>query len=158
MQESISPAAVSVDARVKRSRLVAIACVALLAAACGERQPCGAPGASSRFAARGLRRGTESVAALKVLGLHWSAEPRRSDVLLLGYPDLGLTQIAAADSSWTGDATGLHHTYGEDFDGIGVTCNGDLRHLLEGRHAELTAKMLAADLDAVLALTRPSDV
>jgi LmbE family N-acetylglucosaminyl deacetylase len=148
----------SADARVKRSGLVAIACLVLLAAACGERQPCGAPGASSRFAARGLRRGTESVAALKVLGLDWSADPHQSDVLLLGYPDLGLTQIAASESSWTGDPAGLHHTYGEDFDGIGVTCNGDLHQLLEGRHADLTARMLAADLDAVLALTRPSDV
>src|SRR5262245_32732978 len=85
MQGSSSPAAVSADARVKRSGLLAIACVVLLAAGCGERQPCGAPRASSRFAARGLRRGTESVAALKVLGLQWSADPHQSDVLLLGY-------------------------------------------------------------------------
>jgi len=109
-------------------------------------------------AARGLRRDAESVAALGILGLHWSADPHQSDVLLLGYPDLGLTQIAAAGSSWTDDASGLHHTYGEDFDGSGETCNGDLHQLLEGRHAELTAHMLATDLDAVLDLTHPADV
>jgi LmbE family N-acetylglucosaminyl deacetylase len=95
---------------------------------------------------------------MKVLGLHWSADPHRSDVFFLGYPDLGLTQIATAESAWTGDPSGLHHTYGEDFDGVGETCDGDLHHLLEGRHAELTARMLAADLDAVLDLTRPTDV
>src|SRR5262249_30759748 len=65
---------------------------------------------------------------------------------------------AAARSSWADDATGLHHTYGEDFDGIAETCNGDLHQLLEGRHAELTARMLATDLDAVLDLTQPADV
>ena len=106
----------------------------------------------------GLRRDAESVAAMEVLGLRWSADPHRSDVLLLGYPDLGLTQIAAAESSWDGDGSGLHHTYGEDFDGVAATCNGDLRHLLDGRHAALTARALAADLDAVLDLTRPTDV
>ncbi len=95
---------------------------------------------------------------MEVLGLHWSADPRRSDVLLLGYPDLGLTQIAAAESSWPDDAAGLHHTYAEDFDRVGATCNGDLRYLLDGRHAQLTAHALAADLDAVLDLTRPADV
>jgi LmbE family N-acetylglucosaminyl deacetylase len=93
-----------------------------------------------------------------VLGLRWSADPHHSDVLLLGYPDLGLTPIAAARSSWADDATGLHHTYGEDFDGIAETCDGDLHQLLEGRHAELTARMLATDLDAVLDLTQPADV
>src|SRR5262245_42512396 len=139
--------------------LLTIACLVLLATGCGEGPPCGAAaGAASSSAVRGLRRGTESVAALGVLGLHWSADPRQSDVLLLGYPDLGLTQIAAAESSWTHDTAGLHHTYGEDFDGSGATCNGDLHQLLEGRHAELTANMLADDLDAVLALTRPCDV
>jgi len=95
---------------------------------------------------------------MDVLGLRWSADPRRSDVFLLGYPELGLTQVAAAESPWTDDATGLHHTYGEDFDGSAQTCDGDLHHLLAGRHAELTGRMLAADLDAVLDLTRPTDV
>jgi LmbE family N-acetylglucosaminyl deacetylase len=145
--------------RMKASGLVTIACLGLLAPSCGERRPCGAgTGAASKSAALGLRRAAESVAALQILGVHWSADPRRSDVLLLGYPDLGLTQIAAAESSWPGDAAGLHHTYAEDFDGVGATCNGDLRYLLEGRHAELTAHMLAADLDAVLDLTHPADV
>ena len=95
---------------------------------------------------------------MEVLGLHWSADPRRSDVLLLGYPDLGLAPIAAAESSWPDDAAGLHHTYAEDFAHVGATCNGDLRYLLDGRHSQLTAHALAADLDAVLDLTRPADV
>jgi LmbE family N-acetylglucosaminyl deacetylase len=139
--------------------LLTIACSVLLATGCGGGRPCEtARGAASNAAARGLRRAAESVAAMAVLGLRWSDDPRRSDVLLLGYPDLGLTQIASADSPWNDDPSGLHHTYAEDFDGIGATCNGDLRYLLEGRHAELTARMLAADLDAVLDLTRPSDV
>ena len=143
----------------RASGLLTIACLAVLALSCGGGRPCGiAPGAASRAAARGLRRGAESVAALEVLGLHWSADPHRSDVFLLGYPDLGLTHIAAAGSSWADDPTGLHHTYGEDFDGIGETCNGDLHQLLDGRHAELTARMLATDLDAVLDLTQPADV
>jgi LmbE family N-acetylglucosaminyl deacetylase len=143
----------------KASGLLTIACLALLAMSCGERQHCGAaPGAASKSAALGLRRAAESVAAMEVLGLRWSADPRRSEVFLLGYPGLGLTQIAAAESSWAGDGSGLHHTYSEDFDGVAATCNGDLRHLLEGRHAELTARALAADLDAVLDLTRPADV
>lgn len=143
----------------KASGLLTIACLAIVATSCGERRACGAtPGAASKSAALGLRRGAESVAAMEVLGLRWSADPRRSDVFLLGYPDLGLTQIGAAESAWPDDAAGLHHTYAEDFDGVGATCNGDLRYLLEGRHAELRARMLAADLDAVLDLTRPADV
>src|SRR5262249_33680009 len=143
----------------KASGLLTIACLVLVATSCGGGRPCGAaPGAASRAAARGLRRAEESVAALKILGLRWSADPHQSEVFLLGYPDLGLTQIAAASSSWVDDATGLHHTYGEDFDGIGETCNGDLHQLLEGRPADLTARMLATDVDAVLDLTQPADV
>jgi LmbE family N-acetylglucosaminyl deacetylase len=143
----------------KASDLLTIACFVVLATGCRGGRPCGAPrGAAARAAARGLSRAEESVAAMEVLGLHWSADPHRSDVFLLGYPDLGLTQIAAAGSSWAGDAAGLHHTYGEDFDGSGETCNGDLHQLLEGRHAELTARMLAVDFDAVLDLTHPADV
>src|SRR5262245_31236216 len=136
----------SAAAHVKTPGLLTIACLVLLATGCGEGPPCGAAaGAARRSAARGLRRGTESVAALKVLGLHWSADPHQSDVLLLGYPDLGLTQIAAAESSWTDDPAGLHHTYGEDLDGSGGRCNGDLHQLLEGTDAELTERMRAAD-------------
>jgi LmbE family N-acetylglucosaminyl deacetylase len=143
----------------KASGLLTIVCLMLLATSCGERQSCGAaPGAASKAAALGLRRDAESVAAMEVLGLRWSADPRRSDVFLLGYPDLGLTQITATDSSWSGDAAGLRHTYAENFDGGGATCNGDLRYLLDGRHAELTARALAADLDAVIDLVRPADV
>src|SRR5262245_55481242 len=157
MQTSRSPA--RVHAHDLASGLLAMACLLLLAAGCGERGPCGvAQGAASRSVARGLSREAETVAAMQVLGLRWSADPHRSEVFFLGYPDLGLTDIAAAESTWTEDAAGLHHTYGEDFDGRGETCNGDLHHLLEGRHAELTARMLAADLDAVIDLTRPADL
>jgi LmbE family N-acetylglucosaminyl deacetylase len=143
----------------KAPGLLPIACLVLLATSCGERETCGAaPGAASKAATVGLRRDAETVAAMEVLGLRWSADPRRSDVLLLGYPDLGLAQIAAAESSWPDDAAGLHHTYAEDFDHVGATCNGDFRYLLDGRHSQLTAHALAADLDAVLDLTRPADV
>ena len=95
---------------------------------------------------------------MEVLGLRWSDDPRHSDVFLLGYPDLGLTPIAAAESPWPDDLVGLHHTYAEDFDGGGATCNGDLRYLLDGRHSEFTARALAADLDTVIDLARPTDV
>jgi LmbE family N-acetylglucosaminyl deacetylase len=37
-------------------------------------------------------------------------------------------------------------------------CNGNLRYLLDGRHAKLTAHALAADFDAVVDLARPVDV
>src|SRR5262245_12921230 len=160
METSRSPAGVPADpAHVRTSRLLAIACLVMLATGCGERGPCGvARGAASRSVTRGLSREAETVAAMQVLGLRWSADPHRSDVFFLGSPDLGLPHIATAQSTWTDDPAGLHHTYGEDFDGSGETCNGDLHHLLEGRHAELNARMLAADLDAVLALTRPADV
>src|SRR5215470_797212 len=95
-----------------------LACVVLLAHGCGGQPPCGAaPGAASRAVTLGLRRDAESVAAMEVLGLHWSADPRRSEVLLLGYPDLGLTRIASAESPWSDDAAGLHHTYADDFHG-----------------------------------------
>src|SRR4029077_11633459 len=101
----------------KASGLLSIACLVLLATSCGERQTCGAaPGAASKAATLGLRRDAESVAAMEVLGLRWSADPKRSDVLLLGYPDLGRAPIAPAESAWPDDAAGLHHTYAEDFD------------------------------------------
>src|SRR5262249_7630062 len=145
--------------RVRAPRLSPAAGLVLRATSGGGGQWCGAArGAASRAAALGLRRDAESVAAMEVLGLRWSADPRRSDVFLLGYPDLGLTQIAAAESAWSDDGAGLHHTYAEDFDGGGATCNGDLRYLLDGRHSELTAHALAADLDAVIDLARPGDV
>jgi len=95
---------------------------------------------------------------MEVLGLRWSADAHRSDVFLLGYPDLGLTPIAAAESPWPDDPVGLHHTYAAHFAGGGATCTGDLRYLLDGRHSELTARALAADLDAVIDLARPADV
>src|SRR5262249_21442201 len=115
----------------KASRLLPIAC---LAARCGGGRSCGAaPGAASRAAALGLGRDAESVAAMEVLGLRWSANARRSDVFLLGYPDLGLTPIAAAESPWPDDPVGLHHTYAADFAGGGATCTADPRYLLDGR-------------------------
>src|SRR5262249_57674419 len=123
--------------RVRAPRLSPAAGLVLRATSGGGGQWCGAArGAASRAAALGLRRDAESVAAMEVLGLRWSADPRRSDVFLLGYPDLGLTQIAAAESAWSDDGAGLHHTYAEDFDGGGATCNGHPRYLLHGRHPE----------------------
>jgi LmbE family N-acetylglucosaminyl deacetylase len=81
---------------------------------------------------------------------------RTSDVLLLGYPNLRLQAVAAATEPITEDAAGLHRTWAARGDGAG--CDGDLRFRLDGRHGELDARSLAADLDAVLALARPTDV
>jgi LmbE family N-acetylglucosaminyl deacetylase len=65
---------------------------------------------------------------------------------------------AATDTPFTGDPSGLHHTYAEDGDGDPATCDGDLRHRLDGRHAPLTAAALAGDVDALIALAKPTDV
>lgn len=139
--------------------VVAGAALALVASGCGDRPSCGvARGPAAAATALGLRRMRESVTALGVLGLRWARDARQSDVLFLGYPDQGLVPVAAATAPWTGDGTGLHHTYGEDFDDDAATCGGDLRHALDGHPSPLTAAALAADFDALLALTRPADV
>jgi LmbE family N-acetylglucosaminyl deacetylase len=93
---------------------------------------------------------------MALLGLRWSADPARSDVVLLGYPNLRLTAIADADEPIATDESGLHRTWAARGDGGG--CDGDLRHLLDGGHGELTRRSLAADLDALVAGARPSDV
>jgi LmbE family N-acetylglucosaminyl deacetylase len=93
---------------------------------------------------------------MAVLGLTWSADAATSDVLLLGYPNLRLQAIAGAAEPITTDEAGLHRTYAAR--GDGAACDGDLRFRLDGCHADLDARALAADLDAVLALVRPTDV
>ena len=67
---------------------------------------CGArPGRPARVARLGVRRGRESVGAMKLLGLRFSRDPATSDVFFLGYPNYGLEAIAGAERPWTGDAT-----------------------------------------------------
>jgi LmbE family N-acetylglucosaminyl deacetylase len=118
---------------------------------------CSAPrGWAARVARLGVRRGRETLAAMKLLGLGFSRDPQVSDVFLLGYPNYGLETIAASIEPWAGDATRLHHTYAAG--GSWRRCDGDLRFLLDGRHARLSASDLARDLDDLLALTRPTDV
>ena len=95
---------------------------------------------------------------MRVLGLAPTARADASEVFLLGYPNMGLTAIERATTPFTGDPSGLHHTYAEDGDGDAATCDGDLRFRLDGRHAPLTGESLARDLDALLALARPTDV
>jgi LmbE family N-acetylglucosaminyl deacetylase len=115
-------------------------------------------GAPARTLGYGLRRNREAVAALRVLGLRWRRDPFRSAVFFLGYPNGALEEIAASARPWEGDPTGLHRTYAEDFDLRRSTCNGDLRWLLEGEHAALSARDLAADLDSLLRIVQPGDV
>jgi LmbE family N-acetylglucosaminyl deacetylase len=135
----------------------AAAGVLLLLAGCHDRAPCGATAGRPAIAASvGITRGGETIHAMAALGLGWSADPKASDVLLLGYPNLRLVAIAGATEPITTDEAGLHHTYAARGDGAG--CDGDLRFRLDGRHGELSARALAADLDAVLALARPTDV
>jgi len=136
----------------------AVLALAVVTAGCA-RDYCGAPpGKAAAGAARGLGRDRETVAAMAILGLMWSPDPHKSDIFFLGYPDLGLSAVAGAMTTWDGDPTGLRHTYAEDGDGKDATCNGDLRRLVGGRPSELTAAALAADIDVVLALAEPSDV
>jgi LmbE family N-acetylglucosaminyl deacetylase len=123
---------------------------------CGERRLCDAP--ASPAIERGLRRGAETFAAMRVLGLQPATHTQGSGVFLLGYPNMGLTPIETAEQPYTGDPSGLHRTYAEDEDGDVTTCNGDLRFRLDGRHAPLTAAALAADMDALLQLAQPTDV
>jgi LmbE family N-acetylglucosaminyl deacetylase len=117
---------------------------------------CGAAsGTPSTTAKLGLRRESETVAGMGLLGLTWTQDPTTSDIFFLGYPNLQLSAIAAGSGS---DNTGLGHTYGEDGDGLTSTCNGDFRYLLSGHHSLMKATDLKADLDSLLALTRPTDV
>jgi LmbE family N-acetylglucosaminyl deacetylase len=132
----------------------AVAVAALLG--CGQRRLCDAP--ATPAIARGLVRGAETLAAMRVLGLAPAANMKASQVFLLGYPNMGLTAIERAEQPYTGDPSGLHRTYAEDGDGDDATCNGDLRFRVDGRHAPFTAAALAADMDALVGLAQPTDV
>lgn len=128
-----------------------------VASGCHDRAPCGAaPGRAAIATTVGLTRGGETIRAMALLGLAWSADAAASDVLLLGYPNLRLQAIAAAAAPIADDVAGIHHTYAARGDGPG--CDGDLRFRLDARHGELVATSLAADLDAVVRLVRPTDV
>jgi LmbE family N-acetylglucosaminyl deacetylase len=120
---------------------------------------CGAAaGTKAGHARLGLIRDSETVAAMALLKLPWTQSVSTSRVFFLGYPDTGLTAIADSHVSWTGAATGLHETYAEDGDGSTATCNGDFRFLLSGHHSPLSASALATDIDALVAMVRPTDV
>jgi len=127
-----------------------------MAVACGHPDACGVRANPSIL--RGLRRGAETLDAMRVLGLRADPRPQTSEVFLLGYPNLGLAAIENAREPFTGDPSGLHHTYAEDGDGDVATCDGDLRQRLDGRHAPLTADAIARDFDALVALAQPTDV
>src|ERR687891_829966 len=120
---------------------------------------CGAEtGTDAAAAAYGLQRNGETLQAMGMLGLQWSANLATTDIIFLGYPDGKLQEIAASGTGWDGDATGLHRTYAEDSDGSIATCNGDLRYLLDSRHSELSSGALAADMEALLDVAKPSDI
>jgi LmbE family N-acetylglucosaminyl deacetylase len=118
---------------------------------------CGArPGWPTRVARLGVSRGRETIAAMALLGLRFTRDPRSSDVFLLGYPNHGLEPIALAEAPWEGDRTGLHRTYAAG--GGWRRCDGDFSRLLRGRHSRFCASDLARDLDDLLDLAQPSDV
>src|SRR5581483_8355714 len=68
-------------------------------------------GSASSTVRYGIRRARETVAAMGVLGLRFSRDPTRSDILLLGYRNNALPQIARSGEPWPGDPTGLRRTY-----------------------------------------------
>jgi LmbE family N-acetylglucosaminyl deacetylase len=118
---------------------------------------CGArPGWPTRVARLGVRRGSETIAAMALLGLRFTRNVRSSDVFLLGYPNLGLETIARSHAPWERDRTGLHRAYAAG--GAWRGCDGDFGHLLRGEHSRLSAADLARDLDDLLELAEPSDV
>src|SRR5262249_42892462 len=117
--------------------LAALVATALLEACA--RGTCGTRRSGAGAAAYGIERDRETIAAMRVLGVEWSADVRRSQVLFLGYPNLSLQYIARATSPWRDDHTGLHHTYAEDGHGETTSCNGDLHYLVAGAHAPLEA-------------------
>ena len=116
----------------------------------------GNPATNAEFS---LRRSQETVDAMGLLGLNRTASLLTTDIIFLGYPQNGLEDIAQTNgTSWQGDSTGLHRTYGPDFDASNATCNGDFRYLLSGVHSNLTAEAMAADMESLLAVTNPSDI
>jgi LmbE family N-acetylglucosaminyl deacetylase len=98
----------------------------------------------------GLRRGRESIAAARVLGLQWSRKPAASDLWLLGYPNLSLAALAAGEQPAHAPRA---RTYA-----AGNLGRGDLRFLHERQHSALTHASLERDLDLVVALAQPADV
>jgi LmbE family N-acetylglucosaminyl deacetylase len=117
---------------------------------------CGAQrGRSARVARLGVQRGRETFAAMALLGLRHSLDPRASEVYLLGYPNYGLETIARTPEPWAGDQTGLHHTYAA---GAGRRCDGEFARLVRGEHSRLCAGDLARDIDDLLELVEPSDL
>ncbi len=115
-------------------------------------------GPAARCVRYGLERGREAIAAMALLGLRWSCDPRRSDVWLLGYRNGALPAIARSDAPWEGDPTGLRATYAAAGGALGRLLPGDLRYLHDRRHSLLRAPDLAGDLDLVLELAEPTDV
>jgi LmbE family N-acetylglucosaminyl deacetylase len=131
--------------------------LAALVAACHRDSVCGAPpGRPSRSASVGITRGAETIRAMALLDVHWASDAASSGVLLLGYPNLKVRDVAVAATPFEGDPSGLHRTYAAG--GDPARCDGDLRSRLAGRPSPLTGAALAADLDAVVALARPTDV
>jgi LmbE family N-acetylglucosaminyl deacetylase len=121
---------------------------------------CGAAdGNPATTAHHGLTLAAETMEASGLLGMSYSTNLAQTDIFFLGYPNFGLAPISEAVSApWQGGGTGLQRTYAEDLDGSIATCNGDLRYLISGQHSGFTAAALAADFDAVIDRTDPSDV
>jgi LmbE family N-acetylglucosaminyl deacetylase len=120
---------------------------------------CNAPADAVRHAGYGLMRDREARDSLSVLGLTWSANLGQTEVIYLGYPGRRVMDVASSDmGAVTNVQTGIQRTYAEDFDSDVTTCDGDFRYLLDGTHSPFTAQALRADLDALLAMTDPSDI
>jgi LmbE family N-acetylglucosaminyl deacetylase len=109
-----------------------------------------------RIAGLGVRRGRETIAAMALLGLRFTRNPRTSDVFLLGYPNYGLETIAGFDELLVNESPSPHQTYATG--GSSPIANGDLGYLMRGRHSKLCARDLAQDVDDLLDLAEPSDV
>lgn len=110
----------------------------------------------ARLAGLGILRGRETIAAMALLGLRFTRDPRTSDVFLLGYPNYGLETIVELDEPLVDESSIPHRTYAAG--GSWPTANGDFGHLLRGHHSRLCASDLARDVDDLLELTKPSDV
>jgi LmbE family N-acetylglucosaminyl deacetylase len=121
---------------------------------------CGAAdGDAATTAAHGLTLAQETMSASGMLGMSYSTNLAQTDIFFLGYPNFGLVPISeAVTAPWQGGGTNLQRTYAEDSDGSVATCNGDLRYLLSGHHSGFTAAELAADFDALIDRTNPSDI
>ena len=158
--EALATAGIIANARSAGRRVfVAIATNGDSRAGSGGGSYCGtSTSQQSAMAQFGVLRNTETIAGMAVLGLARSLNSSVSDIFFLGYPDDALVDVAHSSGIWTGDPTGLHRTYADDGDASTTTCNGDLRYLLSGRHSNLTAADLAADFEALVSLTNPTDI